>query len=568
MNAAIGLRALSGQRAAQADRLLVIVFVGLPMLGLLLFFGYPLVLIGIHSFVGASGDIALGNFTLGNYSRLWSEPGIARAALHSVLMSGATTIAAVIAGLAIAIALQRSRVPCKALIRSALLLPLLAPSLMQGLGLIFLLGRNGLIHKWTGLDTDIYGFSGLLLANFFYALPQAVVIISAALARSDRRYYDAAESMGASGWRQFIDITLPQARFGLLSAAFVVFTITITDFGNAIVVGGTYHVLATEIYDQVSGQMDFGMGATIGMVLLLPALLSVYIERVASQRQRESGSEHALPFEAQPNRARDTALSVVSIAVLLPIAATMATVIYASFVKLWPYRLGLTLAHYHTDLPGGYTPIMTSLKVSIAVAVLGTALLFMLALGVRRLPSALARIAYFFATVPAAVPGMVVGIAYVMAFNNGALSNWLYGSLWVIVLCNFYHYHTQGFLTMSTGLRAVPATLEDAAACLGGGTFRTIHDVVLPFAAPALVSTFFFLFMRSMVTLSAVIFLVTPQLGLASVSVMQLDENGFVSQAAAYSTCIVVVVATALVLMRLFAARVGIHLQHRRQHVA
>jgi iron(III) transport system permease protein len=536
--------------------------VAIPVLGLLLFFGYPLVVIGLRSFDGDQG------VTLANYARLWTDPGIPRAAWHSLLMGGATTALAVLAGLVIATTLHRSRVPGKALIRGTLLLPMLAPSMMQGLGLIFLLGRNGLIHRLTGVPTDIYGFTGLLFANTCYALPLAVIVISASLTRTDQRYYDAAESMGASAWRQFVDITLPQATFGLLSAAFIVFTVTITDFGNAIVVGGDYRVLATEIYDQVQGQQDFGMGATIGLVLLLPTVLSAYLERMASRRG-SSGSEHALPFEPQRHRGRDVALSIATVTILLPLVATIATVVFASFARLWPYHLDLTLAHYRTDLTDGYTPIVTSLKVSIVVALLGTLLLFMLAMGVRRLPAMLARAVYVLATLPAAVPGMVIGIAYVLAFNSGPLSPWLYGGLSILVLSNFYHYHAQGFLTVATGLRAVPSSLEDAAACLGGGMLHEVRDVVLPFAAPALVSVFFFLFTQSMVTLSAVIFLVTPELGMASVSVMQLDENGFVSQAAAYSTCIVAVVAAALFLMRLLANRIGIHYQQRRQqHVA
>jgi iron(III) transport system permease protein len=439
---------------------------------------------------------------------------------------------------------------------------------MQGLGLLFLLGRNGLVHRLTGLPTDIYGFWGLLIANTAYALPQAVLIIGAALARTDRRYYDAAETMGASAWRQFVDITLPQARYGLLAAAFVVFSIAITDFGNAIVIGGSYRVLAMEIYDQVSGQMNFNMGAAVGMVLLLPAVLSLWIER-ASAHRHGSGSEHSRAGDVRAHRGRDISLGMASAVMLLPILAIFTTVIYASLVKLWPYRLGLTLAHYHTDLPDGYTPILISLKVSIAVAAIGTALLFLLVLGTRRLPPAMARLAHLLATLPAAVPGLVVGIAYLLAFNTGPLSGWLYGSLSVVVLCNFYHYHTQGYLTMATGLRAIPAALEDAVSCLGGGLPQAVRDVVLPFAAPTLVSVFFFLFMQSMVTLSAVVFLVTPTLKLASVAVMQLDENGFVSQAAAYATCIVVTVACALGLMRFCAAAAYRHVQQRRTaHVA
>ena len=562
----LAMRLRPAPRRLGGERWLLGACVALPLLGLALFFGYPLLLIALRSFTDLGGEA-----TLANYARLVHEPGLLRATWHSVLMATGTTALSVGGGLAIAVALQRSRLRARWLVRGVLVLPMLAPSLMQGLGLLFLLGRNGLVHRWTGLPTDIYGFWGLLIANTAYALPQAVLILDAALARTDRRLYDAAETMGASAWRQFVDITLPQARYGLLAAAFVVFSVAITDFGNAIVVGGPYRVLATAITDQVSGQMDLNMGAAVGMLLLLPAVLSLLIERAANRRQG-SGSEHAQAGDVGPNRVRDLGLGLACVVLLLPVLAIFATVIYASLVTLWPYNLALTLAHYHTDLPDGYTPIVTSLKVSFGAAGLGTALLFALALGTRRLPprlARLARLAHLAASLPAAVPGLVVGIAYLMAFNTGPLSGFLYGSLTLLVLCNFYHYHAQGYLTMATGLRAVPGALEDAVACLGGGPLRAVRDVVLPFAAPALVSVFFFLFMQSMVTLSAVVFLVTPDLNLASVAVMQLDENGFVSQAAAYATCIVLTVALALGAMRLCAGLLARHLQRRRTpHVA
>ncbi len=523
-----------------------VAMVVVPLACLALFFLYPLAVIAWHSLL--NGDARFG---VGNYVALWHTPGMLEAAWHSLVLSATTTLVSIVLGFMIAFTLQRSRLPAPNAIRATLLLPMLAPSLMQGLGMLFLLGRNGLVHKWTGWDVEIYGFWGLLIADVIYALPQAVLIIGAALAQSDARYYDAADVLGARRWQQFFALTLPNARFGLLSAAFVVFTVTITDFGNAVVIGGNYHVLATEIYNQVSGQMNFGMGAAVGMVLLLPSLASVYIERIASQRQFGGASESRVPVTPRANRLRDGLLGVGCLLTLLPIAASVATVVFASFVRLWPYRLELTLANYGGELSGGYGAIVTSLEISLAAAALGVLLLFSLSYGARRMPGAVSRLIYTVSVLPAAVPGMVVGLAYILAFNSGPLATWLYGSATVIVLCNFYHYHTQGFLTMSTGLRAVPAALEEVVDCLGGGLRHALQDAVLPFIAATAVSVFFFLFMRSMVTLSAVVFLVTPSLNLASVAVMQLDENGFVSQAAAYSTCIMVVTSLALGLMRL-----------------
>jgi iron(III) transport system permease protein len=548
---------LAAPHSTTHTRSLAWLLLAVPCAGLLVFFVNPLFTVAWRSLTDASGA-----FTLGNYARLLDDPGLPRAALHSIETGLVTTFATIVFGLGIAMALHRSRLPGKALIRATLLLPMLAPSLVLGLGLVLLLGRNGLVHRLTGLPTDIYGFPGLVIANTLYGLPQVVLIVSAALARTPARHYDAAASMGATPWRQFIDVTLPRLRFALLAAAFLVFTETLTDFGSAVIVGGNYRVLAMEIYSEVVGQLDFAMGATLGMVLLLPALLSVWLSRLAKRRQ-DSGD--AMPGRAlAPARhiGRDVVLALVSLFALLPILAVVGTVAYVSFVKLWPYQQVLTLANY-TGMTEGFGPVWTSLSMSFMAAVAGTLLVFALCAGLRKAPPPLVRAVQFMASLPAAVPGMVIGLGYVIAFNHGPWSGWMHGSLLIIAACSLYHYHAQAFLTMQTGMRQVPDALEDAVAAFGGGTREVLRDAVLPFTAPAAISTFFYLFMRSMATLSGVIFLVTADTGLASVTVMRLDENGFLAQAAAYAMCVVVAGALALGAMRLL-----LHILKERRHVA
>ena len=549
-HASTAIAAPAGRAPWSADRLLLWTCVGIPMAGLALFFLYPLATVAWHSLVEKDGSIGLGN-----YAEVFATRGILTATLNSLVMSVATTAVSIVLGFAIAYGLDRSCMRGKAIVRVALVLPLLAPSLVQGLGLIFLLGRNGLVHRWTGWEIDIYGFWGLLISNVFYALPQAVLILQAALRNMDARYYDAAEVMGASSARQFFDITLPNCKFGLLSAAFVVFVITITDFGNAAVIGGNYRVLATEIYSQVSDQMNFGMGSVVGILLLLPSLISVQIERVASQRQFGSASPSGLPVTPQPARGRDTAFGIGVLLACGTIIVTVATVVFASFMRLWPYRMEWTLKHYDITVSGGYAPLWTSLYLSLAAAGGGVLLLFFLSFGVCRIPRAWAKAVYMLAVLPVGVPGLVLGLSYIFAFNApGTPLYALYGSAALIALCNFYHYHTQGFLTMMTGMRAVPQALEEAVSCLGGGTLRVLRDAVLPLIGPTVLGVFFFLFMRSMVTLSAVIFLVTPSVSVAPVSVLRLDEAGFVSQAAAYSTLIMLVVGGSLLVLRALIA--------------
>jgi iron(III) transport system permease protein len=539
---------VSLRRSADADRLFIAVCLVVPVAALALFFIYPLATVALRSITEPGGTIGLENFYV-----ILQSPSFWRATAHSLLMSGSTTVVVLTLGLTVAFALHRCCIPGSALVMGAVSLPLLMPSLVQGLGLIFLLGRNGLLTKATGAEINIYGFWGLLIANGLYALPQAVLIIAAALRSADARVYEAAEMLGTPGWRQFRDITLPNIKFGLLSASFVVFTVTITDFGNAATIGGDYSILATEIYNQVVGQMNFNLGAVVGIMLLLPTVLAFYLERVASQRQFGSGSDSAVPIVPTWTPRRDLPMTFAAwLIAMLPIV-TVGVVVYGSFVWLWPYRFDLTLRHYAVKVAGGYDPLWTTIYISLLAGVFGTLLTFALGMALQRLPRQIVKPIYFFCLLPAAVPGLVLGLAYIFAFNvPGTPVYALYGTAVLIAICNAAHYWTQGFLTTMTGLRQVPVSLQETAACLGAGLPRVVRDVIVPFTAPTVVSVFFFLFMQSMVTLSAIIFLVTASVSVASVSIMRLDEAGFTSQAAAYATCTMAVVIAASVVMRLF----------------
>jgi iron(III) transport system permease protein len=534
-------------RAADTDRMFEAICFLIPVAALLVFFVFPLATVALRSITEPNGTIGLGNFSI-----VLQGPTFWRAAFHSLLMSGSTTVLVLVLGLAVAFAVHRCRIAGSALVMAAVALPLLMPSLVQALGLIFLLGRNGILAKFFGVEINIYGFWGLLIANGLYALPQAVLIIGAALRAADARVYEAAEMLGTPGWRQFTDITLPNIRFGLLSAGFVVFTVTITDFGNAATIGGDYSVLATEIYNQVVGQMNFNLGAVVGILLLFPTVLAFYLERVSSQRQFGSISESAVPIQPVYAPRRDIPMTIVAWTIAALPIVTLGIVVFASFVWLWPYRFDLTLRHYAVKISGGYDPLWTTIYISLLAGLFGTILTFMLGAAMQRMPRAVVKPIYFFCLLPAAVPGLVLGLSYIFAFNiAGSPLYALYGSAILIAICNCAHYWTQGFLTTITGLRQVPPSLEESAATLGASWPRVLRDVVVPFMAPTLVSVFFFLFMQSMVTLSALIFLVTASVSVASVSIMRLEEAGFTSQAAAYATCTMAVVLAASCIMRL-----------------
>jgi iron(III) transport system permease protein len=529
-----------------SDRISVIGLAAAVVLPLLVFVVAPLFEILKMSFVTPEG------IGLGNYVRYVNSPKFAKVVGNSLAVAGTTTTITVLLAYALAYALRRTAMPLKKVFGSVALLPLFAPSLVQALGIVFLFGRNGVINRTFGLGIDIYGFWGIVISDVFYSLPHAYLILSAALAVADARLYESAEVLGATPARIFRDITLPSTKYGILSATFVVFTIVITDFGNPMVIGGDYNVLATEIYNQVSGQGNFQMGAVIGVMLLLPAALAVIAEKWIMRRHHATITERSQPLQIVRERWRDRAGLAFAATICAMVAAIVLVVVMASFVTLWPYNMHVSLRHYRFEVQNGLQPLWTSIGVSLIAAGIGVVAAIGGACVTRRLRNAAGQVLYFLSILPAAVPGMVLGLGYILVFNNPANPlEPLYGTLLILALCNVYHYHAQGFLIATTSINQISRVFDEASTSLGGSFLRTLRDVILPIIAPSIISAGVFFFVRSMVTLSAVIFLVTPVTQVAAVSVLLLDDAGNVNQAAAFSVCIMLVVAFALLLFQL-----------------
>jgi iron(III) transport system permease protein len=527
-----------------ADTLAVIGVTLLIALPLVVFVLVPLAGILRQSFVLPDGSLGLGN-----YARYIASPKFGKVVGNSLHVSLVTTAITVVLAYAFAYAMRRTAMRGKRIFGAIALLPLFAPSLVQALGILFLFGRNGLINRTFGLSIDIYGFWGIVIADVLYSFPQAYLILSAALAVADARLYESAQVLGANGARIFRDITLPSTKYGIMSAVFVVFTIVITDFGNPMVIGADFNVLATEIYNQVSGQGNFQMGAVIGVLMLIPAALAVVIEKWVMRRHQASVTERSVPLALVSQRWRDGAGFAYATLVCTLIAGIVVVVFVASFVTLWPYNLHLSFRHYRFEVQNGLQPLWTSIGVSLLAAAIGVVVTVGGACVVRRLRNLSGQVLYFISILPAAVPGMVLGLGYILVFNDPQNPlEFLYGTLAILAVCNVYHYHAQGFLIASTSINQLSRVFDEASTSLGGGFLRTLWAVTLPIISAAIVSVGVFFFVRSMVTLSAVIFLVTPATQLAAVSVLLLDDSGNQNQAAAFSVCIMAVVALALAL--------------------
>jgi iron(III) transport system permease protein len=517
----------------------------LAAIPIVLFLAMPLAAILIRSFEAPDG------FGLGNFIAVFRTQRFWNLVRNSVAMSIAATLIVVVTAYGYAYALQRTRVPFKPLLRMIVLLPLFAPSLVQAQGLLLLLGRNGILNRSFNLDINIYGFWGTVIANALYAFPYAFLILSAALAVADARLYESAEALGAGPLRIFRTVTLPATRYGLAATCFIVFMLVMTDFGNPMIIGGDFSVLATEIYNQVIGQAQFGLGAVIGIVLLVPAVVAKVIEKRLTRRQHALVTSQSRQLVIKPSWRRDALFSVYAWTIAALILSVLVIVVVASFVRLWPYNMAFSLQHYQFDVQNGTRPLWNSVGISLATAIFGVALASLTAIVVVKFRNPLTGPLSFLAILPSAVPGMVLGLGYVLAFNDpGNPLNVLYGTFALIVILGIYYNHAHAFLIATTSLRQISGSFDEASTTLGGSVITTLRKVTLPLLWPTLLGVGVFFFMRSMVSLSAVIFLVTPSTQVAAISVLQLSDRGAVNQAAAFSVCIMAIVVLCLLVVR------------------
>ncbi len=480
---------------------------------------------------------------LANYLRYFSTPSLFASVWNSLFIAVLTTAIVLPLAFVYAYALQRSCMRFKGLFQALALIPILAPSLLPAISLIYLFGNQGFLKDWM-FGVSVYGPFGIVLSQVFYCFPHALMILLASLSMADSRLYEAADALGASKTRVFLTVTLPGAKYGLISAGFVIFTLVITDFGIAKVIGGRFNVLATDIFKQVIGQQNFEMGAVVGFVLLIPAVVAFAADRILQGRQVALLSARAVPLVPKPAAQRDWALFGFCALVGGMIFIVLAMAAWASLVTRWPYNLTLTLNNYAFGEfdSDGWAAYWHSVQLAAWTAVIGTAVVFVGAylLEKTRAFAAGRVIAQFMAMLPMAVPGLVLGLAYIFFFNaKGNPFGFLYGTMAILVINSLTHFYTVSHLTASTALKQLDYEFEAVSASLKVSLLRTMTRVTLPVCLPAVLDISIYLFVNAMTTVSAVIFLYSTDTKLAAIAIVNMDEAGFTAAAAAMAMTIV-----------------------------
>ncbi|MBD42465.1 MAG: putative 2-aminoethylphosphonate ABC transporter permease subunit [Pelagibacteraceae bacterium] len=506
----------------------------------LLFLVLPLGALISKSLENKDGDF----IGLANYNLYLQEPALFQSLYNSLFVAISSTIIVVILAFLFSYALTRTCMPFKGFFKLIALIPLLSPSILAAIALVYWFGNQGVLKEML-LGKSIYGPIGIIMASVYWTFPHALIILTTSLSLSDSRLYEAAEVLKTSKLRAFFTITIPGARYGIISTAFVIFTQVFTDFGVPKVIGGNYNVLATDIYKEVVGMQNFQMGAVISMVLLVPAMIAFFIDRYSRKKQISLLTSRSVVFKPKKHFKVDMIMLAFCSLLALIIILMIGMAQYGAIVKFWPYNLNFTLKNYNFEVAGlGWDSFYNSVRLAFYTAIFGTIIIFVGSYLIEklRINDGMRNLVQFFALMPMAVPGLVLGLAYIFFFNaKDNPLNFIYATMIILVVNTIVHFYTVSHLTAVTALKQMDKEFESVSLSLKIPIYKMFWRVTLPVCLPPIFDISIYLFVNAMTTVSGVIFLYSYDTTLASVSAIHLDEQGEVAKAAAMAMLIVYV---------------------------
>ena len=444
------------------------------------------------------------NIDAASFSAVVGQPLFASAVKNSLTASLLATLISVSLALLLSFCLARSNMRLKNMFKIILTLPMLIPSISHGWGLKMLLGNNGILTNWLGLSEGIYGLTGITLGSVMYSFPVAFLMLADVLAYEDASPYEAADVLGIGKVRQFGSITLPYLSKPLISVVFSVFTMVITDYGVPLTLGNTgFKTIPVMLYEEVQGfDFTFGKGSVYGILLLTPAVVAFVVDLLKKEQSRTNFVNKAI--KPRKNVLRDVVCYAVCILMSLTVFFPIAAFVLQSLVKKYPTDMTLSFDNIiNTFSQNGDTYLVNSLIVSAVVAVVGTVVAYLCAYCTARTSGPFSRALHLMSITSMAIPGMVLGLSYVMFFSGTAFT----GTLAILILVNSMHFFASPYLMIYNSFNIINKNLEDVGATLNISRPRILLDVLIPQTKDTLIEMMSYFFVNSMMTISAVTFL-------------------------------------------------------------
>lgn len=447
----------------------------------------------------------------------------------------ATVISVVLAGI-LAWAVARTGVRHKTVMTTLVTVPMLIPSISHGMGLVIILGANGWLSRLLGISGGIYGFIGIVMGSVMYSFPVAYLMLYDILRYEDGTPYEAAEVIGLSAKDKFLAITFPYIRKPLISVIFATFTMIITDYGVPLMVGGKYMTLPVMMYQDVIGMLDFGKGSVIGMFLLIPALIACVLDMM--NRDKGNSVFVGKPYGIKENAGRDRIARCIILVLVVLIFLPIGSFSVLGFINKYPLDMSLSLSNaVQATNMGALRYLKNSLIISVSVALIGTTLALFNAYMTARNRTRLSYVLHLFSITSLAIPGIVLGLSYVMFFKKTPI----YGTFAMLFLVNSMHFFASPYLMAYNSFGKINENLEDVGDTLGIGRWAVVRDVLIPQSAGTILEMMSYFFVNSMMTISAVSFLANVRNKPLALMITQFEGQMQLECAAFVSLLILVV---------------------------
>lgn len=477
-----------------------------------------------------------------------------QAARNSLVMMVISTCSATLLGLVFAFAATRPDMPARRFFRTVAMLPLFAPPFMVAFAYILMFGRQGLITRGLfGLDINIFGWHGLWVVQTVAFFPLAMLIIVGVLEALNPNLEHAARNLGATDWAALRTVSIALARPGVAGAMLVVAISVLADFGNAVVIAGGFPLLATESWFRLEGMGDLTGAALVVAMLVVPTAGLFLLERYVVSRRAYvtvTGRGSRLAPPPTPPLLRGLVVAVCSVTTVM-IALVYFGVVAGAFTAIWGRDWSLSLEHWGLamDRVGS---LWTSVKIGVFAGVITATVGILVAfLTSRSLP--FRQVLDFLAVLPGALPGVFIGVGFVLAFNPTPIG----GTIWVLVIALAFWHLPMGYQAASARLRQVERSIEEAAVNLGASGLRVLWDVYLPLLLRGLVEAFAVSFIRAVTNVSIVVFLIIPGQQVATFVVLGMIQSNTWGAAAALTTMLLALTFLAIGATWAVAGRAG-----------
>ncbi len=539
------------------DRRPLYLLVGAIFILLFLFIVYPLFKV---FWMSVYDD----GFTLKNYLKFFSSSFNLKPLWNTLMLASSVAMLGTFIGYVFAYVVTRSRFVGKRFIKMFGTFPMISPPFVISLAAIILLGQNGtltrnIITPIFGEGFSIYGFKGLLLVETMSYFPTAFLIFVGVFSAIDPVLEDAAHNMGASPSKTFREVIFPLTKPGIYSSLLLLFIESIADFGNPLVLSGGFKVLSVEAYLKITGEFDLPMGATISMVLLVPAMIAFFVQKYYVDKKSFvtlTGKSSTTSFFKSHSLITNIFLGSVIFVTMSMIILFYGAVVWGSFVKVWGADHTFTLSNYFTGVEDSWNYIKDTFILSAVATPLTGLMALVISYLIVRKKFVGKNIMEVTSMLSFAVPGTVVGIGYILAFNDSPFL--LTGTSAIIIILFIFRNMPVGIRSSIASLKQLDPAIEEAAMNLGANTVTTLKDITAPLLAPAFFSGVAYSFVRCLTAISAIIFVVSGSWNLLTVSLLGQVENGHLSVACAICVLLILTAGSILGIMQFFIYRKGI----------